>query len=495
MSGNSHGPRRVVCALALTLLAILVPALPAGAKSAAFTFSPRAPLAGDRVRLTASPRLCGHHRCRYVWQRSTRRTGAKRVRIASGRHVRVTLKATTWIRLTVRRTGASTRHVTRRIAIAARSQPPAGAPAQSAPMVPVSSSLIPGPPPIVCTTSATPATFAGQFAALQPGQTLCLASGDYGTFRGGAKAAPVTVAGGPGAVASMELSLDSSSNLNLQNLTITGGELGGSSHDVTVAGSNFTGLFLIQTSAPNAGILLNANRHVNLDAPSSGIPGRVTVWSQGVPSGVTIANSLFQGGDADGVRPDGDSVQVIGNDFADIVDKGANHADPIQLYGGTRAVIRGNYFHQANGGNISAYIMQADGGEGNVIEDNVFGAVNGGANSGHGVGYGITLMSDDGTVIRHNTFQKGTCDFNIPCGTLNLGNKSGDPVSRGTVIRDNIIAAIIGGSGTYTADHNLMTGQSSPLFVGPLNTYAGFHLASASAGRGAASDGADVGIR
>jgi hypothetical protein len=284
---------------------------------------------------------------------------------------------------------------------------------------------------------------------------------------------------------SMRLSFASASNVSVRNMTITGGQITGSSHDVTVGGSNFTGLLLIDTNAANANVVLNGNRHVDLDA--DGLPARVTVTSRGVPSGVTVANSLFQGGDSDGVRPDADSVQVIGNEFADIVDKGANHADPIQFYGAKRAVIRGNYFHNA-GGNISAYIMQADGGVGNVIEDNVFGA-------GRGVTYAITLYSDDGTVIRHNTMQPGTCDFNTPCGTLSLGNKSGDPVSRGTVIRDNIMAVIGGGNGTYTADHNLNTVQSKPVFAGPLNIYAGFRLAAGSPGRGGASDGLDVGIR
>jgi len=167
-------------------------------------------------------------------------------------------------------------------------------------------------------------------------------------------------------------------------------------------------------------------------------------------------------------------------------------------------VIRGNYFHQANGGNISAYIMQADGGTGNVIENNVFGAVNGGANSGHGVGYGITLLSDNGSVIRHNTFQQGVCDFNIPCGTLYLGNKSGDPVSRGTVIQDNVVGSISGGNGTFASDHNVWTSSSpggtgdvraTPSYVGPLTSWAGYKLASGSAGFSGASDGGTVGIR
>jgi hypothetical protein len=466
---------------------MLAAAAPAAAKRATFTYAPRTPQAGGVVRFTAPVRLCGHHRCRYVWERSSRLSGAKRVPIATGRRARVTFKSSgaVWVRLTVRRSRASTRHLSRRIKVAARPAPPETVAPPAPPGVASGSTLVPALPPVVCTTGASPATFASQFAALQPGQTLCLAAGAYGTWTGGAKPGPVTVAAAPGAAVSMRLSFTSASNVSVRNVTITDAQIAGSSHDITVGGSNFTGLLLIDTNTPNANVVLNGNRHVDLDA--DGLPARVTVTSRGVPSGVTVANSLFQGGDSDGVRPDADSVQVIGNEFADIVDKGANHADPIQFYGAKRAVIRGNYFHNS-GGNISAYIMQADGGVGNVIEDNVFGA-------GRGVTYAITLYSDDGTIIRHNTMEPGTCDFNTPCGTLSLGNKAGDPVSRGTVIRDNVLAIIGGGGGTYTADHNLMTGQSKPLFTGPLNTYAGFRLAPGSPGRGAASDGLDVGIR
>jgi len=346
-----------------------------------------------------------------------------------------------------------------------------------------------------CSASASTSNFASQFAALQPGQTLCLASGSYGTWTGGAKSGPVTVRAADDATASVNLNFSSATNIDVEGMTITGGRIGGSSKNVTVGRSNFTGLFLIETSSSSANIVLDGNRHVNLDASDS-LPARVTVWAGGSPAGVTIKNSLFQGGDSDGVRPDSDGVQILNNEFADIVDKGANHADPIQFFGAKRAVIRGNYFHNANG-NISAYIMQADGGVGNIIEDNVFAA-------GKGVGYGITLYSDDGTVIRHNTFQPGTCDFSIPCGTLSLGNKSGQAVSRGTIIRDNIVGAIGGGSGTYTSDHNLYTNASAggvgdikgtPAFVGPLTSYSGFYLSSSSVGRTAASDGTAVGIR
>ena len=293
----------------------------------------------------------------------------------------------------------------------------------------------------------------------------------------------------------MGLDFSSANNVNVQSVTVTGGRIGGSSKNITVGNSNFTGLFLIETQSANANVVFDRNQHIDLDAPTNGIPARVTVWAQGVPSGITIKNSLFKGGDSDGVRPDSADVQVLNNEFADIIDKGANHADPIQFYGAVRAVIRGNYFHNENG-NISAYIMQADGGSGNIIEDNVFGAVSGGAGGNHGVGYGMILYADNGTIIRHNTFQQGTCDFNIPCGTLSLGSKSGDPASRGTIIRDNIMAGTTGGAGTFTADHNLITtGSQKPKFVGPLTAWGGFKLTSDSPGRAMASDGLDVGIR
>ena len=342
------------------------------------------------------------------------------------------------------------------------------------------------------------------FSGAQPGATICLAAGSYGTWSGGAKSGVVTVRGADGGGSRMQLSFGSSNNINVQGMTVTGGQINGSSKNITVGNSNFTGLFLIETSTANANIVMDGNRHVNLDAPTSGLPARLTIWSSGKPSGVTVKNSYFSGGDADGVRPDADQVQVLNNEFADLVDKGVNHTDPIQLYGGTRAVIRGNYFHQDNGGNISAYIMQADGGTGNVIENNVFGAVKGGAGSGHGVGYGITLLSDNGTIIQHNTWQQGVCDFSIPCGTLYLGNKSGAPVSKGTIIRDNVAGSISGGGGTYTSDHNLWTSSSpggvgdvrgTPSFVGPLTAYSGFYLSTTSAGRTTASDGGPVGIQ
>jgi len=349
--------------------------------------------------------------------------------------------------------------------------------------------------------SATPSTFASVYANANAGDTITLAAGNYGNWAGGTKS--VTIKGGSGSTIGVAFS--SANGVTIDGPTITGGQIEGTSKNITIANSNFTGLFRIETSSANANIVLDHNTHINLNACSTCLPARVTVWSQGSPSGVTIKNSLFKGGDADGVRPDADQVQVLNNEFADLFDRNCstcNHTDPIQFYGATRAVVRGNYFHNDNG-NISAYIMQADGGQGNVIEDNVFASISdGGAGSGHGYGYAITLNSDNGSVIRHNTFQRGVCDFNIPCGTISIGNKSGQPVGKGTIIRDNIIGSIQGGNGTYTSDHNMVTSASSGNFVGsptysnPMpSSYSDYRLATGSFGTGMASDGLDIGVR
>ena len=350
------------------------------------------------------------------------------------------------------------------------------------------------PLPATCDLNATTANLAAQFAAATAGQVICLANGNYGTFKGGQKSGMVSLRSLNAREASIEPDFSAASNVRLDNLTIKGGSIAGSSKNVTISNSTFTTVFVVDTKSANAGILFDGNTHSNIDAPTNGYPARITVSCSGSPSGITIQHSLFgPGGDADGVRPDCDDVQVLNNEFADLVDKGANHSDPIQFYGARRAVIRGNYFHNQNG-EISAYIMQADGGEGNIIEDNVFAG-------GKGLVYGITLYSDKGSIIRHNTFGRGVGGFNVPSGTLNLGNKSGQPVSTGTIVRDNVLASASGGP--FTGDHNVtqssMSGTGNvvgtPVFVGPLTSYAGFKLAGGSPGKGGASDALDVGIR
>ena len=111
-------------------------------------------------------------------------------------------------------------------------------------------------------------------------------------------------------------------------------------------------------------------------------------------------------------------------------------------------------------------------------------------------GAAIAMSSDQGSIIRHNTLLPGKCAYNWKCGIILIGHKSDDDASVGTVVQDNILAELTSTDATGTTiDHNLFTGAQAPIFVGPAGTYAGYRLASGSPGKGAASDGKDVGIR
>src|SRR4051794_21967700 len=59
---------------------------------------------------------------------------------------------------------------------------------------------------------ATPATFAAVFDAAQPGDTVLLASGEYGTFPGKLEPGMVTIKAQPGATASMTVNFSPAAN-------------------------------------------------------------------------------------------------------------------------------------------------------------------------------------------------------------------------------------------------------------------------------------------
>ena len=351
---------------------------------------------------------------------------------------------------------------------------------------------------------ADPATLASVFAAAQPGDTILLAGGSY-SFSGGVKPGEVTIRPQPGATASMRVDFRPAANITLDGLVITNLTIGGSgSKNITVRNSRFdrSQATLRTGELVNANILFEGNTHVGYVAGDGGGEGRIFLPEKtGQPAGVTIRNSLFEGGNSDGIQNGGRGVQIIGNEFRHMqqIDGASGvHADSIQLYGSANTVIRGNYFHD-----VAVGIMCADGCDHEVIEDNVF-AVNGSP-------YAVQLLSDDGSVFRHNTLlDHGRCDYSQPCGILYLGNKSQDPASRGTVLKDNILtrACVCSGSvgGVAEQSHNLFTQgnpggpadlRGRPTYVGGPGptSFAGFALAAGSLGKGSASDGTDRGAR
>jgi parallel beta helix pectate lyase-like protein len=339
---------------------------------------------------------------------------------------------------------------------------------------------------------------AQQFGAAAAGQTVCLASGDYGTFIAGRKPGPVGIRPKRGANVSMALELNSTLNVHVDGVTVRSAEIGGESRNISISNSRFTGLTIVHADQlVNANILFDHNVHANIDTCTSCFQGRLHVdGNTGRPAGVVIRDSVFSGGNSDGVRADADGIKVLDNRFFGFRDQDPFHTDPIQIYGGSHVLIRGNYFHDNS---VSAQIMMADGGAHNVVADNVV--------SGGGYTWAITWFSDVDSVIAHNTFAGGVCKDGVPCGMLNLGAKAQDPPGHGTIIRDNVMAGISNHGeakvSAYTASHNLtpqpIAGDGNitgvPQFRGPEGTYAGYRLAAGSPGSRGASDGKAVGIR
>jgi hypothetical protein len=227
---------------------------------------------------------------------------------------------------------------------------------------------------------------------------------------------------------------------------------------------------------------------------------------------------MFSGGDADGIQLLGGEygTQILGNTFTKLDDgltNDGNHTDAIQIYGGTHDIVKGNFFYnQVNMAGCS--LAEWDGGDHNVFENNVVAGT-----PNNGCYAALDLLDDKSSTVTHNVFAYGGCLPNglpgDPCGEVMLGGKSSEGAGSGTVIRDNIMTDIANGDGglnaTYSEDHNLCrhtcggTGDQgskagditgAPTFVGGTNptTFAGYALATGSAGIGAASDGTNIGL-
>src|SRR3954453_4792010 len=91
-----------------------------------------------------------------------------------------------------------------------------------------------------CSRSATPSTFASQVSAAGAGETVCLASGNYGTWSGTAKT--ITIAPATGATPTMRVSFASGdSGFTLDGLSGMGGTISAGAKNITIRNSNFTG--------------------------------------------------------------------------------------------------------------------------------------------------------------------------------------------------------------------------------------------------------------
>jgi hypothetical protein len=363
------------------------------------------------------------------------------------------------------------------------------------------------PPASAKERKASPSNLERVFAAARGGDTILLAEGDYGTFRGGLKSRRVTLRPQPGAKVTMALAFRPAANVTVSGVTLSEVVVGNSrSRNITVRNSDIPGQVTLRTSElADANILFARNTHRDWDKCDGCAEGRVWLpGNTGRPSGVTIRRSEFRGGLSDGIQNGSNGTRIVGNEFHRLETGSADgvHADAIQLYGSRRTVIRGNWFHDLPQG--VGIILAADGADHEVIEDNVFQPMRGG---GRTRPFAIDLFSDDGSVIRHNTLADGRCEFNLRCGIVALGSKDGDDPGRGTVIRDNVVGEIscCNGPAGYTASHNLVRSgrrgpngiKGRPRYVGGArpNGYRAFALARGSRGRRNASDGRDRGAR
>jgi Right handed beta helix region/Bacterial TSP3 repeat len=346
--------------------------------------------------------------------------------------------------------------------------------------------------PAHCSRNATPQDFGRQVSATPRGATLCLVSGNYGTWHGTSR--PITVRPAAGASATMGVEFETGdSGFTLEGMTIPGGRITDGAHNITIRDSSFTDSLFIDGLA-NAHVLLDHNSHVGINSCSACDPAMIHLaYNSTTPSGVTIAHSLFADGNADGVQT-GVGVNIVGNEFRNITEGSCSscHTDPIQLIDAPGAVVRGNYIHNTADG-IVAY----DGLRNAKIEDNVVDLVSG--------RWGIELYSDRNSVVRRNTLVYGRGCAYAPCGWIMLDRKIQDPAGRGTVIVGNIATAISFADGSTAArqDDNLVRRgghrgdrHGRPTFIGGAHpsTWWGFALANRSRGRFAASDGGDVGI-
>lgn len=358
--------------------------------------------------------------------------------------------------------------------------------------------------------SATPGSLEGVFEASEPGDTILLASGDYGVFRGGMKGGEVVLRPHPGATPAMQLEFRPAANITLDGVTLTGIWIADrATKNIVVRNSDIPGQTTMRTDElENANILFDGNVHRDwdkTDACRCG-EGRISLHGDNTrPTGITIQNSEFRGGMSDGIQNGSNGTRIIANRFHHLTPGTPDgvHTDAIQLYGSSNTLIKGNYFHDLG----AAQIMAPDGARHEIIEDNVFGPGD--------YPFAITLWSDEGSSIRHNTFAPGSCWWELPCGIVTLGQKDScrypsecDP-GRGTVIEDNILAdiGVREGDASFTSRFNLFNGSRVPygpndllgvprFAAGPRpTTYHGYALASDSPGTRNASDGLDRGVR
>jgi len=335
-----------------------------------------------------------------------------------------------------------------------------------------------------CDLNATTSNFSSQVSAASAGQTICLASGNYGTWGGTNKA--ITVAAAPNASPTMQVSFGSGdSGFTISGMGGMGGEMDSGAKNITIKNSAFTSA-IVFNGVSNANLVLDGDTFLNINNPGcNGEPARIHLYNSSGQTGVTVENSLFSGGDTDGIQT-GAPLTILNNVFTNLRSSSSdcNHTDSIQLYGGNDVVASGNLFYNDYDG-----LVAFDGTAGNTITDNAC------YNIDRSVC--ITLYSDSGSVVNHNTAGPGM-------NALEIDRKPGDDAGTGTVFENNVGDFTQANGSTLATDtNNLFSSAKAPNIAGKPSfaggasptTWAGYELTAASAGHAKATDGTDIGIR
>ena len=340
-----------------------------------------------------------------------------------------------------------------------------------------------------CNRTASAASFASEVSAASPGQTVCLTSGDYGTWGGTNKAITVTAA--PGNTPTMRVSFGAGDGgFVLDGMSGMTGSVGNGAANITIQNSRFTSGLDIDGAVSN--IVINHNDFTfPVQSSPSGTNAKIYFDSHGSSPGAaaTIKNNDIENGDLDGVHVNGSGLLIAGNVFRNLCDRGVNHTDNIQFVGGSATAIVGNYVYAAQNCPTQGITSYDGNTHGLIIEDNVVDVPR---------DWGIELYADQGSVVVHNTLvyrPKTYTEFHSSGGQIDINRKSQDPAGSGTHVYDNLATSVTFNNGSTGAkDHNF-SGQSA-IYVGPTNTWAGFKLAPNSpVGLHAASDGLDAGAR
>jgi hypothetical protein len=306
--------------------------------------------------------------------------------------------------------------------------------------------------------------------------------------------------------------------LIFNGITISGNNnISGPAHDLTFTNVTFTGQIVFYPGANNNACsscsAMNNNNLVfdgdvfNLAEEQSGTggyEGRIQfVYGGPTPAGITIKNSKFTTGCADGIQLGGAGAGngvTIGpnNEFYNLMQGSCGpHVDSIQFNGdengpnsSTGPIITGNYFHDNSTGIVS-YDYDSNA----TITNNVVTRI------GNNVGIGLAGF-DSNSIVEHNTVFNNEVD----CDVTHEGNVC-HAVIRNNIITDGIHLTTSGGTGSPSfSDYNFCSSggcpgshsinSGTPTYVGGSspNSYSGFALTSTSIGNLAASDGKNIGI-